>query len=260
MVMDYIQNYICEDQVREHDHGPIAEATDERSGNQFGHETLAHKNVCCGQGDDVGSHEAFITEQFSQALLNKSTNYACAPAQRDDQDPFAKACHERDFSFQRRSWLDKGVHRAGRCHWWYRYYGELQHHRPLHPWRRVRHHHSHKGAERHDPLPQPVWSPPPWRTGYLDLSDHCLQHRDRNPSRLPQPGAVGQLRRVLGPDERRRAMDRGQGRHPGTGQQGQQSMEKGQERSMASGVCRRYKAEVSHLQPLPEACDRALGR
>ena len=82
----------------------------EHSGDHFGSETSVHKDACCGQDNDAGLHEAFISAQeFSQALLSKSVNYACAPALGDDQVPFAKACNEQDFSFQRLRQLLEGA-------------------------------------------------------------------------------------------------------------------------------------------------------
>ena len=82
----------------------------EHQGSHFGSETSVHKDACCGQDSDVGLHEAFISAQeFSQALLNKNVNYACAPALCDDHDPFVKACNEQDFSFQRLRQLLEGA-------------------------------------------------------------------------------------------------------------------------------------------------------
>ena len=79
-------------------------------GSHFGSETLVPRNGCCGRDDDVLQHDAFITAQeFSRALRHKCTNFACAPTTCTDEDPFAQALRDRDFSYGRLKQLLDGA-------------------------------------------------------------------------------------------------------------------------------------------------------
>ncbi|CAE7241098.1 RE2 [Symbiodinium sp. CCMP2592] len=74
----------------------------EREGSHFGSKTFVHKDGCCGKEDDVLFHEAFISqEEFAKALASKHTNYACATTTQDNQDEFARAYQDNDFTYDK---------------------------------------------------------------------------------------------------------------------------------------------------------------
>ncbi|OLP92925.1 Copia protein [Symbiodinium microadriaticum] len=109
LVVHYMVIFLTQAVFTEGDMGEMV--MDYDTNNHYEANVITKKSLTMSTKDsDVGLHEAFISAQeFSQALLNKNVNYACAPALCDDHDPFVKACNEQDFSFQRLRQLLEGA-------------------------------------------------------------------------------------------------------------------------------------------------------